>query len=100
MAQMVPNPLHVALQDTLRTVESLIQATERDLGRPCEAFQSGKVWTGPAAKLFGEQLAHLRTRVRTSGDRILADLHHSLSRAPRQVTEDEARTIRARYNLP
>ncbi|WP_214107157.1 hypothetical protein [Acrocarpospora catenulata] len=100
MAQLVPNPLHVALQDTIQTVVALIHATETDLGRPCEVFRSGKVWTGPAAKLFDGQLAQLRARVHTSGDRILADLHYSLSRTPSQVTQEEARTISARYNLP
>jgi hypothetical protein len=98
--QMVPNPLHVALQNTVRLVEPLVQAIDRDLGRPVEKFHSGKVWTGPAARLFDQQLAQLRSRVRTSGDRILADLHQALARTPRQVTEEEAKTIRSRYGLP
>ncbi|MEV5407546.1 hypothetical protein AB0K60_01740 [Thermopolyspora sp. NPDC052614] len=97
---MVPNPLHLALQNTLRLVEPLVQAVDADLGRPVEKFHSGKVWTGPAAKLFDEQLAQFRSRVRASGDRILSDLHQALARTPQQVTEEEATTIRSRYDLP
>jgi hypothetical protein len=100
VAQLVPNPLHRALQDTLNLVEPLVQAVDRDLGVPCEQFRSGKVWTGPAARRFDQELAQYRARVRTATAHILADLRETLARTPREVPEDEARRIRERYNMP
>lgn len=100
MARLVPNPLHRALQDTVNLVEPLVQAVDRDLGIPCEQFHSGRVWTGPTARLFDQELAQYRSRVRTATAHILANLREALARTPREVPEDEARRIRERYNLP
>ncbi|MEU6741097.1 hypothetical protein [Streptosporangium sandarakinum] len=100
MAEMVPNPLHEALGETLRTVEPLVREIESSLDAPCREFHSGKVWTGPVAKRFDAELASRHARVRDSGDRILADLRQAMARTPRQVTEEEARAIRSRYGLP
>ncbi|MEU4836286.1 hypothetical protein [Streptosporangium sp. NPDC023615] len=97
---MVPNPLHRALGETLRTVEPLLEEVEQTIETPFRAFHSGKVWNGPAAKRFEEQLTHHRTRVRSSGDKIVSDLRQALARTPQQVTEEEAKTIKARYGLP
>jgi len=90
----------MALQETLRLVEPLVQAVDRDLGRPCEQFHAGKVWTGPTARLLDLQLAQLRSRVRTLNDRIIADLRQTLDQTPREVSEEEAKDIRIRYGLP
>jgi hypothetical protein len=100
MPQLVPNPLYAALQNTLRLVEHLAQAVDRDLGWPCEEFHSGKVWTGPTARLFDQQLTHLGSWVRSSNHRIVTDLRQALERTPREVTEEEAKNIRIRYRLP
>jgi len=90
----------MALQDAIHLVEPLLQAVDGDLGRPCEQFHSGKVWTGPTARLFYQQLTQFRSRVRTSNDRLLADLRQTLAQTPREVSEEEANKIRARYGLP
>ncbi|MEU0519790.1 hypothetical protein [Streptosporangium sp. NPDC006007] len=100
MAALVPNPLYEALGDALRTVEPLVQEIEKGIEAPCRDFHAGRVWTGPAARRFDAQLAHQRARVRNSADKILADLRRTLARTPRQVTEEEARTIKRRYGLP
>lgn len=100
MARLVPNPLYTALQDTIRLVEPLVQAVNRDFGGLCEKFRSGKVWTGPSARVFDQQLAQLEGRVRSSNHRIVTDLQQALIRIPREVTEDEAKDIRVRYRLP
>ncbi|MEV6860581.1 hypothetical protein AB0M44_06210 [Streptosporangium subroseum] len=100
MAEMVPNPLYEALGDALRTVEPLVQEIEKGIEAPYQHFHSGKVWTGPTAKRFDAELAHQRTRVRGSGDKILSDLRQTLTRTPRQVTEEEAKMIKRRYGLP
>lgn len=97
---MVANPLYEALRNTLHLVGPLVEEIERDIETPCRQFQAGTVWTGPTAKLFGDQLAQLRSRVRTSGERIVGDLRTTLSRTPPQVTEEEAEAIRRRYGLP
>ncbi|MEU1881584.1 hypothetical protein ABZ470_30150 [Streptosporangium sp. NPDC020072] len=100
MTRLVPNPLHAALEDALRTIEPLVQEVESGFETPFQAFHSGGVWTGPAAKRFDEQLVGHRTRLRGSADRILADLRQTLARTPRQVSEEEATAIRKRYGLP
>jgi hypothetical protein len=100
MTQLVPNPLYAAFENTLRLVEPLVQAVDRDLGRPCDKFHSGEVWTGPTARLFDQQLGQLRSRVRSSNHRIVTDLRQALTRTPREVTEEEAKSIRMRYGLP
>lgn len=97
---MVPNPLYEALGDALRTVEPLITEVEKGIEAPFQELRSGTVWSGPAAKRFDTQLDQYRSRVRSSGDRILADLRRALAGTPRQVTEEEARAIRSRYGLP
>ncbi|GGK56810.1 hypothetical protein Ppa06_14970 [Planomonospora parontospora subsp. parontospora] len=99
MAEMVPNPLHEALGEALRMVEPLLEEVEEAVETPFQAFHSGKVWTGPAAKRFDERLAHHRTRIRTSGEKVVSDLRQALARTPSQVTEEEARAIGARYGL-
>ncbi|GAA3096886.1 hypothetical protein [Streptosporangium carneum] len=100
MADLVPNPLYAAMEDALRTVEPLVQEIERGVETPFQAFHSGTVWSGPAAKRFDEQFVHHRTRLRGSADKILSDLRQTLARTPRQVTEEEAKVIRKRYGLP
>ncbi|GAA4194234.1 hypothetical protein GCM10022252_38410 [Streptosporangium oxazolinicum] len=99
MAEMVPNPLYQALGEALRTVEPLLDEVEKNIETPFQAFHSGKVWNGPAAKRFDEQLTHHRTRLRASGDKITSDLRQALARTPQKVTEEEAKVIRARYGL-
>ena len=100
MPELVPNPLYEALADALRTVEPLVREAETGIGTPYQAFHSGKVWTGPTAKRFDAQLGQHRARVRTSGDRILADLRQAVASTPREVSAEAADRIRVRYGLP
>ncbi|MEZ0075374.1 hypothetical protein [Planotetraspora sp. GP83] len=99
MAVLVPNPLYVALEDALRVVQPLVHEIEAGVEAPYQAFHSGHVWTGPTAKAFDAQLAHYRTYVRSSGDKILSDLHEALARTPHEVTAEEAKVIMSRYGL-
>lgn len=99
MSAMVPNPLHAALSNALRIAESLIDEIEKAVEGPYQQFHAGKVWSGRAAQSFDGQLAHHRTRVRASGDKILADLRQTLARTPPKVTTDEAKTIAAKYDV-
>ncbi|GLW11940.1 hypothetical protein Misp01_70680 [Microtetraspora sp. NBRC 13810] len=100
MAELVPNPLYTALENALRRVEPLIQEIDQGIEGPYQEFHAGKVWTGPTAKRFDAQLGQYRTRVQTSGRNVLADLRQTLARTPREVTEEEAATLRKRYGLP
>ncbi|MEV4173871.1 hypothetical protein [Nonomuraea sp. NPDC049709] len=100
MAAMVSNPLYEALQNALRVVGPMVQEIDSDIETPFRQFQSGTVWTGPTAKLFGAQLAQFRSRVRTSGERIVDELQTALGRTPVQVPEEEAAAIKRRYGLP
>ncbi|WP_440067228.1 hypothetical protein [Streptosporangium sp. OZ121] len=100
MAELVPNPLHAALGDALRTVEPLVQEIESGIETPFRDFHEGTVWTGPAAKKFDAQLVQHRTRVRGAGEKIISDLRRTLAITPRQVSEEEAKTIKQRYGIP
>ncbi|WP_405085439.1 hypothetical protein [Microbispora sp. NBC_01389] len=99
MAELVPNPLYVALRETLRTAEPLLTEVTNDLERQYGAFHSGRVWTGPAAQRFEEQLTLHRTRVRGCADAVLSDLRRALANTPSEVTTEQARDIQARYGL-
>ncbi|MCG5218213.1 hypothetical protein [Streptosporangium sp. KLBMP 9127] len=99
MAEMVPNPLYTALGDALRSVEPLVQQIEKGVEAPYQAFYSGNVWTGPAAKRFEGQFTRYRTLVRGSGERVVTELRQALARTPREVTEEEAKMIIRRYGL-
>jgi hypothetical protein len=100
MAAMVSNPLYEALQSALRMVGPMVEEIDRGIEAPFQQFQSGTVWTGPAAKLFGDQLALFRSRARASGERVMDELRTALGRTPAQVTEEEAATIKRQYGLP
>ncbi|MBP2703603.1 hypothetical protein JOL79_07290 [Microbispora sp. RL4-1S] len=100
MAQLVPNPLYVAVQQALRTVEPLVDEIERGIEGPYRDLHTGTVWSGAAAERFDAEFAHHRSRVRQVSDRVLADLRTALARTPPEVTEAEATAIRARYGLP
>jgi hypothetical protein len=100
VSEMVANPLYEALTNALRTVEPLINEIEISIETPYQQFHSGKVWSGPAARRFDGQFAHHRTRVRSSADKVLADLRQTLARTPPKVTAEEATAIAARYGLP
>ncbi|TMR22648.1 hypothetical protein ETD86_10985 [Nonomuraea turkmeniaca] len=77
----------------------MIEQLNVDVDRPCRAFHTGKVWTGPSAKLFDTQLTHFSTRARTSGQAIMEELRQVLSRTPSEVTEEEATSIKHKYRL-
>ncbi|MCT9934907.1 hypothetical protein N5079_32340 [Planotetraspora sp. A-T 1434] len=83
MAELVPNPLY-----------------EAGIEAPYQHSTPASVWTGPSAKGFDAQLAHYRTYVRSSRDKILSDLQQELARTPREVTAEEPKTIIIRYGLP
>ncbi|MGW3351277.1 hypothetical protein ACWDA3_48950 [Nonomuraea rubra] len=100
MATMVSNPLREALQNALRMVGPMVEEIDSGIETPFRQFQSGTVWTGPTAKLFGTQLAQFRSRVKASGQGIINELQAALGRAPAEVTEEEAVTIKKRYGLP
>ncbi|HEX4814634.1 MAG TPA: hypothetical protein VFV66_17985 [Nonomuraea sp.] len=78
----------------------MVEEIDRGVEAPFQRFQSGTVWTGPTATLFGEQLALFRSRARASGGRIIDELRTALGRTPAEVTEEEAALIKRRYGLP
>ncbi|MEV4461685.1 hypothetical protein [Microbispora sp. NPDC049633] len=100
MAALVPNPLYLALGEALRTAEPLVGEIEKAVEGPYLYFHNGTVWTGPAARRFDVEFAQNRSRVRGSAERILSELRQALARTPPEVTEEEARSIRTRYDLP
>ncbi|WP_204287512.1 hypothetical protein [Microbispora amethystogenes] len=77
----------------------MLTEVTNDFERQCRAFHSGRVWTGPAAQRFDEQLTLHRTRVRGCADAVLSDLRRALANTPSEVTTEQARDIRARYGL-
>ncbi|PZG15895.1 hypothetical protein [Nonomuraea aridisoli] len=99
MPAMVSNPLYEALQHAIRTIGPMVEQIDTDVDRPCRAFRTGKVWTGPTAKQFDAQLSHFSTRARDSGRAIMDELRQTLSRTPGRVTEEEADAIKRKYRL-
>ncbi|XVQ82366.1 hypothetical protein ACQP2K_26300 [Microbispora siamensis] len=99
MAELVPNPLYLALRDTLRTAEPMLTEITDHIETQYRAFHSGRVWTGPAAQRFDEQLTLHRARVRGCADAVLSDLRRTLANTPPEVTAEQARDISARYGL-
>ncbi len=99
MSELVPNSLHKALSDALRTAEPLIDEIEQAVEGPYQQFHSNQVWSGPAAQCFDAQLAHHRSRIRAAGDKILADLRQTLAGTPPKVTPEEAKATAAKYGI-
>ncbi|MEV0348633.1 hypothetical protein AB0H88_22890 [Nonomuraea sp. NPDC050680] len=99
MAAMVRNPLYEALQQAARTIGPMLDQIEADIERPLRTFRTGKVWTGPTAQQFDAQLTQHSTRARTSAQAIKDELRQALSRTPSEVTEEEATSIRRKYDI-
>ncbi|WP_327587892.1 hypothetical protein OHA25_13500 [Nonomuraea sp. NBC_00507] len=78
----------------------MVEEIDSGIETPFRQFQSGTVWTGPTAKLFGDQFAQFRSQARASGERIVGELRTALGRTPVEVTEEEAVAIKRRYGLP
>ncbi|MGW4412749.1 hypothetical protein ACWEJ6_52805 [Nonomuraea sp. NPDC004702] len=99
MPDMVPNPLREALQDTLRTIEPLIHEIRDALNAPVKNLHTGRIWTGPVAKLFGGELDRHNGRVLYAGETILSDLRYQIPRTATEVTGQQALDISRRYDL-
>ncbi|MEU6414118.1 hypothetical protein [Microbispora sp. NPDC046933] len=99
MAELVPNPLYLALRDTLSAAEPMLTEIADEIETQYRAFHSGRVWTGPAAQRFDEQLTLHRTRVRGCADAVLSDLRRILASTSPEVTAEQARDIKTRYGL-
>ncbi|MEV4390713.1 hypothetical protein [Nonomuraea sp. NPDC049607] len=99
MPDMVPNPLREALQEALRTIEPLIHEMRDALNTPARNFHTGRIWTGPVAKVFDGELDRHNGRVLYAGETILNDLRYQITRTATEVTEQQAQDISRRYDL-
>lgn len=99
MPDMVPNPLREALRDALRTIEPLIHEMRDALDAPAKNFHTGRIWTGPVARIFDAELERHNGRVRHAGETILNDLRWQITRTAAEVTEQQAVEISRRYGL-
>jgi DNA-directed RNA polymerase subunit L len=96
---MVPNPLREALQDALRTIEPLIHEMRDALDSPAKNFHTGRIWTGPVAKIFDGELDRHNVQVQREGETILNDLRWQITRTAAEVPERQALEIIRRYDL-
>ncbi|MER6514484.1 hypothetical protein ABT158_47250 [Nonomuraea sp. NPDC001636] len=99
MPEMVPNPLREALQNALKTIEPLIHDMQVALNTPAKNFHTGRIWTGPVAKIFDGELDRHNGRVQHAGETILNDLRWQITRTAVEVTEQQALEISRRYDL-
>lgn len=92
--RMVPNPRHAELKTLL--VEAEERAHEvRIAYRPATgAMGSGKVWTGPTARRWRDELEERQHRLATLARRVSDAIEEELRRHPELVTEAEANIIR------
>ncbi|HLU71719.1 MAG TPA: hypothetical protein VKZ82_06040 [Nonomuraea sp.] len=100
MPDMVPNPLYEALREAERKLTPLIQNATQAIEQSYKEFHSGKIWTGPTAKLFDAHLELHRTRVVRAATDILEDLRERMAALPRQVDEKQAQALSRQYDLP
>lgn len=92
--RMVPNPRHVELKALLAEVAERAREA-RDAYRPAaEAMGSGKVWTGPTARRWRDELEDRHRRLASATRQVTAAIEAELRRHPELVTESEADAIR------
>ncbi|WP_055481463.1 hypothetical protein [Sphaerimonospora mesophila] len=92
--ELVPNPRHEQLKYLLKEVHNRSQEVRQAYQRVYGSMQSGKVWTGPTAGKWtnevGDRHNHLGRLVQAMVHAIESELH----RHPPSVTRSQAELIR------
>ncbi|MFC3978794.1 hypothetical protein [Streptosporangium jomthongense] len=90
MTDLVPNPRRQVLEQTLVEVRARIAILEAALDPAHGQFTGQKVWTGPKARTFTEDLSARRTRLRQAARALLDTLEDELRAVPEKVSPSAA----------
>jgi len=92
--RMVPNPRHAELKTLLIEVAERAHEVRGAYQPASGAMGSGKVWTGPTARRWRDDLEDRHRRLATLARRVTDAIEEELRRHPELVTESEANLIR------
>ncbi|WP_169808664.1 hypothetical protein [Microtetraspora niveoalba] len=92
--EMVPNPRHEQLAALLKEAHSRSQEVGQAYQRVHASMQSGKVWTGPTAKKWTDEVAERHHRLARVVRQLLQAIEDELRRHPALVTRSQAELIR------
>lgn len=90
MTDLVPNPRRQVLEQTLVEVRARIAVLEAALDPAHGQFTGQKVWTGPKARAFAEDLSARRVRLRQAARALLDTLEGELHAVPEKVSPSAA----------
>ncbi|MEU1730870.1 hypothetical protein [Streptosporangium sp. NPDC020145] len=91
MTDLVPNPRRQVLEQTLVEVRARIAILEAALDPAHGQFTGQKVWTGPKARTFTEDLSARRTRLRQAARALLDTLEEECRSVPEKVPSSAVR---------
>ncbi|GIH90797.1 hypothetical protein ACFFMN_26430 [Planobispora siamensis] len=91
---MVPNPRHLRLRELLAEAEQRAVEVRTAYRRVVQAMQSGKVWTGPAATAWTEQVDDRHRRLARLAQQVVDAVEDELRRHPPLVTRAQADAAR------
>jgi hypothetical protein len=94
--RMVPNPRHAELKTLLIEVEERAHEVRRAYQPASTAMGSGRVWTGPTARRWQDDLEDRHRRLALLVRRVSDAIEAEMRRHPELVTESEADVIRRR----
>ncbi|GIH70109.1 hypothetical protein [Sphaerimonospora thailandensis] len=92
--EMVPNPRHAQLVELLKEVHSRSQEVGKAYQRVYASMQSEKVWTGPTAKKWTNEVGDNDHRLAQLVRQIVHAIEEELHRHPASVTRSQAELIR------
>lgn len=91
---MVPNPRRERLRHLLLEAENRAQEVRQAYRGAVGAMRSGKVWTGPTAATWADELEERHHRLGRLARRVVDAIEEELRRHPPLVTETEANAMR------
>lgn len=91
---MVPNPRHAQLVELLKQVHNRSNEVGQAFQRVYASMQSGKVWTGPTATKWRNDLGDRHHRLAQLVRQMTNAIEDELQRHPAMVTRSQAELIR------
>ncbi|MEU8198551.1 hypothetical protein AB0C10_32700 [Microbispora amethystogenes] len=92
--EMVPNPRHAQLVELLKEVQSRAHEVGQAYQGIYAAMQSAKVWTGPTASKWTNEVADRHHRLAQLVRQMTHAIEDELHRHPAMVTRSQADLIR------
>ncbi|GHH64064.1 hypothetical protein GCM10017673_06050 [Streptosporangium violaceochromogenes] len=92
--RMVPNPRRERLRQLLLEAEDRAREVRQAYQSAVGAMRSGKVWTGPTAAMWADELEERHHRLGRLARRVVEAVEEELRREPALVTEAQADAMR------